>query len=416
MIRFGVVGVGGFAATWVRSLQGLEREGTAQLAAAVVRRPDHYRDQVVRLQDAGCSIYPDLDAMLAAGRVSLDVIGIPAGIAYHEPMAVRAMEAGYNVIIEKPVAGTVQEANHLREVERRTGRWCAVGYQWIHSPTARWIVSRLTGGSLGRLREARSMIAWPRDSAYYHRNAWAGQLRDGDRWVLDGPATNATAHYLTQMLYYVAAQQQRPIAIEAVRAELYRARPIPSYDTSCIQVLMPGGARVLHFVSHALTQQHDPVIHLDCERGSLDWTAEGDAAVIRYADGREERYANPDPDRVHMLPLEQTARAAAGLDPAPLCGLAEGTPHVLAINLAFESSRGVVTLPLDRLSHTQSASGGELVAIEGMEDALSRAYATGAMFSEMGIPWARVTEAVSAAHYVAFPRAPELRRALEAGA
>jgi predicted dehydrogenase len=416
MIRFGIVGIGGFAATWVRCLQELEREGTARLAAAVVRRPDHYRDRVARLEGAGCSIYPDLDAMLAAGRASLDVIGIPTGIAYHEPMATRAMEAGYDVMIEKPVAGTLQEATRLQEVERRTGRWCAVDYQWLHSPTARWIVSRLVAGSLGRVREARGMISWPRDSAYYARNAWAGQLRHGDRWILDGPATNATAHYLTQMLYYVAAQQRRPIAIEAVRAELYRAKPIPSYDTSCLEVLMPEGARVLHYASHAVTQQHEPVIHLDCEGGSVDWTAEGDAAVIRYADGREERYANPAPERVHTLPFEQTARVAAGEEPAPLCGLAEGVPHVLAINLAFESSHGVLTLPPDRLSHTLTASEGELIAAEGMDDALRQAYATGAMFSEMNLPWARATETVPAISYVAFPRAAELRRALEAGA
>jgi predicted dehydrogenase len=286
----------------------------------------------------------------------------------------------------------------------------------LYTPTTRWIASRLADGALGRVREARGMIAWPRDSIYYGRNAWAGRLRHGDRWTLDGPATNATAHFLTQMLYYVAAQQRRPIAITAVRAELYRAKAIPSYDTSCIEVLMPEGTRVLHYASHAIVQQHDPTIHLACDGGSVDWTSVGDAAVIRYADGRTERYANPTPERVHILPFEQTARVAAGKDPAPLCGLAEGGPHVLAINLAFESSRGIFTVPPDRLSRTFTPSGGELIAIDGLEQTLRRAYATGAMFSEMELPWAHATEPVPAEGYVTFPRDPELRRALEAGA
>ena len=412
MIRYGIVGIGGFAATWVRCLEELEREEIARLAAAVVRRPDHYRERVERLRAAGCAIYPDLETMLAAGRDSLDVIGVPTGIAHHEPMATRAMEAGYNVLIEKPVAGTVQEVRRLQEVERRTGRWCAVGYQWLHSPTARWIVSRLTTGALGRVREARAMIAWPRDSVYYGRNAWAGQLRDGDRWILDGPTTNATAHYLTQLLYYVAAGQGRPIAIEAVRAELYRARSIPSYDTSCIEVRMPGGARVLHYVSHALSRQSDPVIHLQCEGGILDWTGDGDVAGIRYSDGRQEHYANPAPERVRALPLEQTARVAARVDPVPLCGLAEGGPHVLAINLAFESSLGVRGIPADLLSRARTPSGGELIAVEGMEDALSQAYAAGVLFSDLDLPWAHATESVPAAGYDAFPRDPRLATAL----
>lgn len=412
MIRYGIIGIGGFAATWVRCLEDLEREGTARLAAAVVRRLDHYRARVESLRAAGCAIYSDLEAMLAASRDSLDVIGIPTGIAHHEPMATRAMEAGYNVLIEKPVAGTIQEVRRLQEVERRTRRWCAVGYQWLHTPTARWIVSHLSSGSLGPVREARAMIAWPRDSVYYGRNAWAGQLRDGDRWVLDGPATNATAHYLTQLLHYVAAGQGRPIAIETVRAELYRARAIPSYDTSCIEVRTADGARALHIVSHAVDRQSEPAIHLDCERGTVDWTADGDAAVIRLADGRAERYVNPAPERVHALPLEQTARVAAGLDPTPLCGLGEGGPHVLAINLAFESSRGVFDVPDALVSRSRTGAGGELVAVQGMADALSRAYATGAMFSELGVPWAHATESVPAAGYVHFPRDPRLVDAL----
>lgn len=411
MIRYGIVGIGGFAATWVRCLAELEAEGVARLAAAVVRRPQHYGEQLARLQAAGVAIYPDLDAMLAGGRGAIDVIGIPTGIAYHEPMATRAMEAGYNVIVEKPVAGTVQEVRRLQEVEKRTGRWCAVGYQWCYTPTAQWIVSRLTAGDLGRVREARAMIAWPRDSHYYARNAWAGQLRDGDRWILDGPATNATAHFLTQLLYYVAAQQGRPAAIDAVRAELYRAKPIPSYDTSCIEVRMADGARLLHYVSHSVVRQSDPVIHLECERGTVDWTYD-DVATIRYADGRREQYANPAPERVHTLPFRQTARVAAGLDPAPLCGLAEGGPHVLAINLAFESSRGVMSIPADCLLLSQAPSGGELIVVQGMEDALLQAYADGVMFSDLGLPWARATEAVSAEGYTDFRRDPRLVDAL----
>lgn len=260
------------------------------------------------------------------------------------------------------------------------------------------------------------MIAWPRDDAYYGRNAWAGQLRDADRWILDGPATNATAHYLTQMLYYAATPRGGTVTIDAVRGELYRARPIPSYDTSCVEVRLAGGARVLHLVSHAVARQHDPVIHLECEGGTIDWRAEDDVAVIRYADGREERYANPAPERTPGLPIRQASRVAAGEESAPLCGLDEGGPHVLAVNLAFESSRRIYPLPSARLSRAVTPAGGNVVAMEGMEDALQRAYAAGALFSDLDLPWAHATDAVSAAGYADFPRGPNLRRALEADA
>ena len=193
---------------------------------------------------------------------------------------------------------------------------------------------------------------------------------------------------MTQALYYARASQGTPRPIESVRAELYRARDIASYDTSCIEVRLAGGARVLHVVSHAVAEQHDPVIHLECEHGTVDWAADGDVAAIRYADGREERFANPAFDDLQTLPLRQTARVAAGDEPFPTCGLSEAGSHVLAINLAFESSQGVHTIPSDG---TRILEPSGIVAVREMEGALAEAYASGAMLSDLGLPWTRST-------------------------
>ena len=404
MIRYGIVGIGGFAATWVRSLRSLEEKGVARLAAAVVRHPGKYAREVTELTARSCAIYATLEEMLARGQGHLDIVGVPTGIPYHAPMAVQAMEAGYNVLIEKPVAATIQEVLQLQETEQRTGRWCAVGYQWIYSPTTQWLKKKIAHGQVGAIYEARTMIGWPRATSYYERNAWAGQLRDKDHWILDGPATNATAHYLTNILYLVGAQPNGPTAISAVRAELYRAKPIPSYDTSCVLVSMSDGTRVLHTASHSLAETLDPVMEIICEKANIHWEARSDTVVIDYEDGDRERYANPDPSRNHQRLFEQVARVATGQELAPLCGLAEGGPHVLAINLAFESSRGVVSIPERYTYARQNSDGPEIICVEGMEEMLKEAQATGCIFSELGPPWAKATEGILAKDYTRFPR------------
>ncbi|HUT21295.1 MAG TPA: Gfo/Idh/MocA family oxidoreductase, partial [Anaerolineae bacterium] len=249
MIRFGIVGIGGFAGTWVRSLRSLEERGVARLEAAVVRNRDKYADQVVGMEKEGRRIYATLDEMLAAGHGTLDVIGVPTGIPFHEPMAVQAMEAGFNVVIEKPVAGTIQEVQRIAMAEQRTGRWCAVGYQQIYSPSVQWLRAKLRSGALGALVEARSVISWPRPLSYYERNAWAGQLRSNGRWTLDGPATNATAHFINNLTYLAQAAEENDFAIASVRAELYRSKAIPSYDTSCIEMVTARGTRLYHYVT-----------------------------------------------------------------------------------------------------------------------------------------------------------------------
>ncbi len=402
MIKFGIVGIGGFAGVWVRSLRALEEQGVARLEAAVVRNRDKYAEQVARMEAEGRTIYASLDDMLAAGHGTLDVIGAPTGIAYHEPMAVQTMEAGYNVVIEKPVAGTVQEAESIAKAEERTGRWCAVGYQQIYSPSTRWLCDKLQSGALGALREAYSVICWPRGLNYYKRNPWAGQLRANDRWILDGPATNATAHHINNLTYAAQAVEGDAFAIASVRGELYRSKAIPSYDTSCIEIITARGTRLCHYVTHACVESTEPQSIFHCENGSAFWYRPTDTVTITYKDGSEESYSNPDPGNIHPDMFAQISRVVKGEDKAVLCGLPEASPHVLAIDLAFESSRGIIPVAPEH-TYTTTVGGSPLLAIHGVEDALLTAFDQGCMLSDLDLPWAKKTAAVNAAGYTRFP-------------
>ncbi len=402
MIRYGIVGVGGFAGTWVRSLRTLEGQGIANLEAAVIRNPDKYPEQVAVLRDAGRPIYATLDEMLAEGHGRLDVIGVPTGIPYHEPRAVQAMEAGYNVVIEKPAAGTIQEVERMAAAVQRTGRWCGVGYQQIYSPSIQWLRSKILDGSLGRLVEARSVICWPRPLSYYERNAWAGKLRSNDRWILDGPATNATAHFINHMTYLTQASEGDDFAIRTVRAELYRAKPIETYDTSSIEIITERGTRLYHYVTHSCVGSIEPTSVFECEKGTVYWERSGDSLRVEYRDGSREEFQNPDPAYVHAGFLAQIARVAAGEEPAPLCGIAEAAPQVLVINLAIESCRGILQIPEEN-TYTVDANGSPLVAIQGIEDAMRTAFEKGGMLSDQDLSWAQQTEAMSPEGYTSFP-------------
>jgi predicted dehydrogenase len=335
-------------------------------------------------------------------------------------MAVQAMEAGYNVLIEKPVVATIQEVQELQACEERSGRWCAVAYQWIYGPTVSWLREKVTDGSLGEIREGRTMIGWPRDDSYYTRNSWAGRVGEPGHWVLDGPATNATAHYLTNIFYLIGVQRGK-IPITSVRGELYAAKSIDSYDTSCLAVDVDG-IPVLHLASHALTETFHPKTRLICEKGVVDWQADTDTVVIEYDDGRREKYVNALREENHLHPFCQVAKVAAGEEEAPLCGLEEeaplcgleeGAPHVLSIDLAFESSGGIHRLPEEHTYSIQSEDGTETMGIRQMETILKEAYASGSTFSELdGAPWSVPTNPVSAEGYDHFPQGESLKEAL----
>jgi len=69
----------------------------------------------------------------------------------HRQVGGRAMRAGVHVLIEKPIAATIEEAQELMEVAERTGRWLAVGHIERFNPAIVALKERLAHGDLGRV-------------------------------------------------------------------------------------------------------------------------------------------------------------------------------------------------------------------------------------------------------------------------
>ena len=59
-LKFGVVGIGGFARTHLRCISQLESDGTGILSAAVVRNRAKYRAQLEQLEGSEVEIFQDL--------------------------------------------------------------------------------------------------------------------------------------------------------------------------------------------------------------------------------------------------------------------------------------------------------------------------------------------------------------------
>jgi hypothetical protein len=147
----------------------------------------------------------------------------------------------------------------------------------------------------------------------------------------------------------------------------------------------------------------DPVMAIDCDRGTINWRARDDTATITHADGRTETIANPDPSRIHALPFEQVAAVVAGKAPAPFCGLTEAGPHVLAINLALESSGGIRQISGEYRYARTGDDGTPLIGVVGMAELLKSVQGKGGMFSDRGVPWATPADNVEADGYERFP-------------
>ncbi|RME82596.1 MAG: gfo/Idh/MocA family oxidoreductase [Caldilineae bacterium] len=92
---------------------------------------------------------PDLDRLLAA--YPLDAVFIISPHVYHHDQTVASLRAGVDVLLEKPMVMTAEEAQSLIAWRERTGRLLVVAFPGSLSPQIRKAVQMLRGGELGEV-------------------------------------------------------------------------------------------------------------------------------------------------------------------------------------------------------------------------------------------------------------------------
>jgi predicted dehydrogenase len=94
-----------------------------------------------------CPIFIDLCAMLAESRP--DTLVVCTRDSAHDDHIVVALEAGVDVITEKPMATTAAKCARILDAERRTGRRVDVAFNYRFAPTARAVKQLLRSGAIG---------------------------------------------------------------------------------------------------------------------------------------------------------------------------------------------------------------------------------------------------------------------------
>jgi predicted dehydrogenase len=399
-VGFAVVGVRNFAQNHIEYITQLEQEGLAELRAVVVRDQESSSDTVRSLAARGVTLFSSYDQLLQAGKGFVDIITLPVAIHTHYQLAKDGLEAGYNLVLEKPPVPTVQQLDELIKVEQESGRFVTVGFQMIHSRSLRRLKSIILEGRLGQLTAITCRGYWPRTDGYYRRNNWAGKLIVDGSLVLDGPMHNALAHYLNNMLYIAGPNMDSSAELRFVRAELYRARPfIESDDTSCLEAETTSGVKIYFYVTHCPERQLDPVMEIVGTNGTAYWYY-SEATEIVYKNGTRETFTSEG-----VNPWVEVMRISAlvhqGEVERPYSTLANSRSFVVAINGAYDSSRYIGTIPEHYVRYLGTGDERRAV-VAGIDDLLDRACADRKLLSELNVYWARRTWRVNVEGYQKF--------------
>ncbi|MBQ3791998.1 MAG: Gfo/Idh/MocA family oxidoreductase, partial [Clostridia bacterium] len=287
-VRLLYVGIGGYGVTNLdRYLSGSLTD--CEIAGTVDIRPENsffYE----RLKKDGVPFYSSLEEFCEKDHADLAILSTP--IQLHAPQSIFCMRHGMNVLCEKPVASTLEEAREMLKVSEETGKFVNIGYQASYSEATLRFKADVTAGRFGKPLAARTLVMWPRSEKYYGRSAWAGKLKSADgKWILDSVANNATAHYLHNMFYVLGGGDNRSLVPEKMEFELYRGNNIESFDT-CAARITAGGIPLLFIAAHPIDHSFGPQIEFRFEKATVTVPGKGDDITARMNDGTVIEYGS----------------------------------------------------------------------------------------------------------------------------
>jgi UDP-N-acetyl-2-amino-2-deoxyglucuronate dehydrogenase len=200
-LNVAIIGCGGMANGHLRSyLKIKETEpGLLDLAACcdpVRELAEKFAAQAEAVQGTRPRVYTDTAAMLAAE--SLDAADICCPHAFHHVNAIACLDAGVNVLIEKPFGITIRASRAIIAAAKRNGRIAATAEnvrRGLSQRTARWVLQDRK--LIGELRLFFSQHATWQDPAQERRWHWRTEkLLGGGGMVMD-----SGAHYCDTLRY-----------------------------------------------------------------------------------------------------------------------------------------------------------------------------------------------------------------------
>jgi predicted dehydrogenase len=173
VLRLGVIGAGLKAADYARGWAAMSEVRIVATAEVSVTARQRFGDVCEAAGAARPAEYPDAESMLREMVGQMDAVYVSTPHVFHGANALAVIEAGYDLLLEKPMVTTVKEALALLEAERRSGRTVVVAFQGALSTLVRDTKDRARRGDFGDLVSINASIweGWAKSYAGHWKQA-----------------------------------------------------------------------------------------------------------------------------------------------------------------------------------------------------------------------------------------------------
>jgi predicted dehydrogenase len=175
-VRYAVIGLG-----WISQaalLPGVEHTGNSEVVAFVTGDEEKAAKVGEKYGVDAIYSYAEYDQLLASGKIDAAYLATPNWD--HVELAVKTLDAGVHLLLEKPMAVSVEECERMMAAAERSGAKLMVAYRLHFEPGTLKAIERVRNGEIGTVRMFNSSFS-QQVSGQNHRarnGFWAGPVPD----------------------------------------------------------------------------------------------------------------------------------------------------------------------------------------------------------------------------------------------
>ena len=250
-MRIGLVGYGAWGRMHVGAIARIP-----ELSVTAVMCGSATSAQAATTDLPGVTVYRDLDRLLRDPAV--DLVDIVAPNHLHAGMALAAIEAGKHVLLEKPMATTLADAERVVAAAERSKSYVGIGLELHVSKQWARVRELIEEGAIGRARFA-NLTLFRRP----FRGGSGGWRHDGNRvgsWILEEPI-----HYIDLLLWYF---RERGLPVEVSADGVPSSLGSGMYDAFTCTLRFADGAYVV-FTQCLGGFEHSLVLEIAGDKGAM---------------------------------------------------------------------------------------------------------------------------------------------------
>ena len=320
-VNWAIVGVGDIVRK--RAGAAIQQQAHSNVHACVEIDPEGRREQIEALEPQ--KVYTDLGEALEDEQIHAVYVATPVHL--HAPQAIAALQAGKDVLLEKPMALGSDQAKQVVQAAQRSGRRLAVAYFRRHWPRFQLVRDMLDGEEFGQLVLVRVAV-----------HSWYGLASDAPgswrarRDHSGGGVLSDVGVHKFDLLNWWFGPPRRVLAQAETRTHDFDVE-----DSASMLMQLADGAHVTASFNWNSKTWTDEIHVVGTEAKVVFHPSDGDEVVITRGREVERRKLAP-PENQHYPLIDDFARSIVE-DRAPRFTGADGFQATRVLDAVLESSR-----------------------------------------------------------------------------